>query len=412
MVFLCLGRVVDSARCIVLIGVRKYIKLPVPISVDSEVLVAEKSLGWLSLAEGVVFDCDGVLVDSRESYGRAVVESVRFIFNRLGIRDCSPLVDQGQVDDLKATGHFNNSVDIARILLLLGFLGLPEKEGRLLGEAIRVARSEGQDREPSRILESVASRVQLGGVEVRPPSVASVLSRMRVKEPGYIAFRRSLEETLRGLAIERGLGSDYSAYAEFIGETGSYGVGLAETVFSDIYYGPLVSEFKGSGPYFNLGVGLYRKETRSIREETLRRLSEIYGAEKLAVVTGRNRRLAILAIGGLYKHFNDRASVFIADEIMGGAPPTIQKPSPYGIIKSASDMGVPTLIYVGDSAEDIAMAQNASEFGIRTLFVGVTGLTPNPTRARNMFASLGADVIVESVDSLPFIVEEAKKSAA
>jgi len=395
-----------------LIGVRKYVKLPVPISVDSEVLVAEKSLGWLSLAEGVVFDCDGVLVDSRESYGRAVVESVKFILNTLGIKDCSPLLDQRQVDDLKATGHFNNSVDIARTLLLLGFLGLPEREARLLGDAIRAAKRESPSSDPSRFLEGVASRVQLVGVEVRPPSVSSVLSRMRVGEPGYAAFRRSLEDMLRGLAAERGLGGEYSLYAEFIGETGSYGVGLAETVFSDIYYGPLVSEFKGSGPHFNLGVGLYRKETRSIREETLRRLSELYGAERLAVVTGRNRRLAMLTIGSLYRHFNDRASVFIADEIMGGAPPTIQKPSPYGIIKSASDMGVPTLIYVGDSAEDIAMAQNASEFGIRTLFVGVTGLTPNPTRARNMFASLGADVIVESVDSLPFIIEEAKKSVA
>ncbi|MEM0272774.1 MAG: HAD-IA family hydrolase [Thermoprotei archaeon] len=392
-------------------GVRKYLRLPVPISVDSEALVAEKSLGWLGLAEGVVFDCDGVLVDSRGSYGGAITETVGYILGRLGVKNHSEFVRQGEVDELKATGHFNNSVEVARTLLLLAFLGLPHSEAKRLAEAIRRVGEANPNRAPNILLEEVGSAAQLGAVESNPPSVASVLSRVEVRGSGYTAFRRALDEALNTLASERGLGDDYKVYANFIGEAGSYGVGLAETVFSDVYYGPLVSEFKGAGPYFNLGEGLYRNETRSIREETLKRLSEIYGAERLAVVTGRNRRLAKLVIGSLYTHFNDDASVFIADEIMAGAPLTIQKPSPYGILKSASGMGVPTIIYVGDSAEDIAMAQNASEFGVKTLFVGVTGLASNPTKMRRMFASLGADVIVESVDSLPFIIEEAKRSA-
>jgi len=390
-----------------LIGVRKYLKISVPLSVDSEVLVAEKSLEWLSLAEGVVFDCDGVLVDSRQSYGESVVQAVDYILGRLGLK-----LDRNEldacVDEIKSTGHYNNSVEVARLLLLLAFLGLPDKEARILGGASLAAASKMQGPSPVELLEAVASKINLGGLKVIPPRFGEIVGSVDVGPSHRTDFRKLAEEAFASYAAKKGLGREFEAYSAFVGAAGAYGRSLVETVFSDIYYGELVSQFKKGGPYFNFGAGLYRRETRSVKSETLRRLAEIYGAERLAIVAGRNRLTAQLALGDLYPHFNDRASVFIADEIMGGAPPTIQKPSPYGIIKSATDMGLPILIYVGDSAEDALMAENASSFGVKTFFVGVTGLTSNPTRTKNMFASMGADAIVESVDSLPFLVEEAK----
>ncbi len=392
-----------------MIGVRKYVKMAVPISVDSEALVAEKSFGWLGLAEGVLFDCDGVLIDSRGSYGRAVVDTVEFICGKMGLDGHSGIVSQNEIEVLRSTGHFNNSVDIARTILLGLFLGLPEEGARTLAEAIRQAGAGSQRVSPNVLLDRVASVMGSSRLQTTPPSFKEILRGLVVEGQGYSAFRRGLEAALDAVAVERNIEQHYKVYRDLIGDTGQYGVGLVETVFDDIYYGPMVADFKRDGPYFNLGSGLYRNEARSIRPETLKRLSDLYGADRLAVITGRNKKLAQLVLGELYNSFNDKASVFIADEIMGGAPLTIQKPSPYSIIKSASDMGLPTLIYVGDSAEDALMAQNASAYGVNTIFVGVTGLSPNPSHTKYMFATLGADVITESVDALPFIVAEAKR---
>jgi len=70
---------------------------------------------------------------------------------------------------------------------------------------------------------------------------------------------------------------------------------------------------------------------------------------------------------------------------------------------------VTKVAYVGNSVEDIMMARNAAQFGLKTLFIGVTGLSPSPALDRDLFISMGADAIIEKPDALLDILGEVKR---
>jgi phosphoglycolate phosphatase-like HAD superfamily hydrolase len=57
-------------------------------------------------------------------------------------------------------------------------------------------------------------------------------------------------------------------------------------------------------------------------------------------------------------------------------------------------------LYVGDSAEDIMMANSAKKSSTNILFAGITGLKENPKSAEKFFMEYSADLIVKSVDDL------------
>ena len=64
----------------------------------------------LSKVEKIIFDCDGVLVNDKESYRQTIIHSVDFYFlNLLGLEGkAKELVNQDDIQKLKDTGAFNN----------------------------------------------------------------------------------------------------------------------------------------------------------------------------------------------------------------------------------------------------------------------------------------------------------------
>jgi len=58
-------------------------------------------------------------------------------------------------------------------------------------------------------------------------------------------------------------------------------------------------------------------------------------------------------------------------------------------------------LYVGDSMEDMILAQKASELGFQTTFCGIYGSGKLPEMKKKMFIEKNVPFILESINFLP-----------
>lgn len=381
---------------------REYVRL----AAEEEVIIARDAVEDLRSVEAVIFDCDGVLIDTRRSYDMAILMTVDQIFSKmLHLEFLGQPVGTEEIRLLRSTGGFNNDAYTAHTLTLWLFINLPDDVLTRLKDLFN--KEERHERRPDVLFQHL-SRNMLSSQGYMPSLVKDVAHPIREvvaearRSSSVLVTSEMIDKILAEIAAKKGFLNEYNRFKQVLGRPGEYGSGLLETIFSDLYYGEeIVSRIYGHGPYFKLGKGLYTNESIFIKEETLRRLASMLGREHLGIVSGRDRTVPEIVLGPLVKYFNMEASVFIADEEKLGAPSSIEKPSPYSLIKSISSMGnIFKAVYVGNSAEDIMMARNAANFGVKTLFIGVTGLSSNPSLDREMFISMGADAIVETPDSL------------
>ena len=123
---------------------------------------------------------------------------------------------------------------------------------------------------------------------------------------------------------------------------------------------------------------------------------------ELAVLTGRPAQEAEVALSraGLGDLSSERR-VTMDDDLPG-------KPDPAGLVALAERLGARSLLFVGDTLDDVRTAVAASEAdpdrtyrGVGVLTGGVTGET-----GREKYAAAGAWRVVESVNGLPALVDE------
>ena len=94
--------------------------------------------------------------------------------------------------------------------------------------------------------------------------------------------------------------------------------------------------------------------------------------------------------------FDITNSVFLEDE-----PREMAKPNPLPLIRSISAMHSKKTLYVGDSVEDMIMANKAADKGYDVSFCGIVGTSKNPQKKRHLFQSKGIFLVLESIQDIP-----------
>jgi len=378
-------------------------------------LVRRSAIEELAQVDAVIFDCDGVLIDVRGSYDRAVIESVRLVIEgAFGMELPDTALGSEPIYLLRKTGGFNNDLDAAWIMALWLFAGAEELAVRELGERLeRVLGS--RPKGPRELWDAVVAEAPRGSYPRRilrtNPVPLEVLLERAPRTGRSHATRDDVESVVRVVAQDRGIFREYELFKEFLGTGRTYGRDLLETVFDDLYYGSeVVRSLFGSGPHFDFGRGLYANEVPVVDGATLVRLEELIGSGRMGIVTGRDSVTTWMVLGDLKAFFREGACVFIADELRRGGPETLMKPSPYGLLKSAAALGPRSSpLYVGNSAEDLHSSRYAESYGLRTLFAAVVGLHPDPEAAAVDFAARGADLVVEDVKQLVDVLEALRR---
>ena len=309
------------------------------------VFVREDAFSMIGNLDAVIFDCDGVLVDVSESYDLAIKQTTQYILKKFENIDSIPITSE-IIGGFKNTGGFNDEVDVTYALIL----------------SLAAAAKLGAD--PRAFITEVISNADKSGID----------------------------------SVERFLDSknaDVSRMRKALDYPGPHATNPLYVAFDQMFYGPQLYE-KLFGKKSEFGeAGLIENDIVLLTKELLDTLHKKFGG-RIAIVTGRGRESLRYSLGNMLDGFDVKSSFFLEDE-----PRSLAKPNPEPLIRAVEGLGSECCLYVGDSMEDLLMAERASQLGKKVTFCGIYGTNKNPKEKREFFESKGAPLILESIRHIP-----------
>jgi len=169
-------------------------------------------------------------------------------------------------------------------------------------------------------------------------------------------------------------------------------------VFQALYLGTeLYRELEGDEPPFET-VGFIHDEPVIADAETIETLTASYD---VGVVTGRPATEATIAL--------DRVGLDLPDDHRFTMDNWEQgKPHPYALVTLAERFDADSVVFVGDTLDDVKTAVNADREDSETVYKGIGVLTGGLTgeAGRQKFSEAGAVDVLESVNALPAWLDE------
>jgi len=372
--------------------------------------VKESRLDDIRAVDAVIFDCDGVLIDIRESYDRAISKTTAHLYGMLtGQRISEEVISDEIIFLFRRSGGFNNDWDIVYGALMFLLSELPknlltkiaEEAGELISERDAFKRA---------LKMSERMRLNAGGVEVNLPDLAAELK----------AFTDTLDE-IGEASVDRALLSSgripediYGLLKAFIRGSGVVGGDIIATFFEEIFCGPkLFEEIYNVKPRFYAGSGMIERGKPIISVETLNRLSSMIGGPRFGIASGSRFMSAKYVLRNILDMFNPKAQVFLDDIEAAeneyskrGLRVSFKKPNPLSLFRSAWSLEpFRRALFVGDSMEDAMAVERANRLDSRFISAGVYWHTAVRDKALKEFLKFGCDIIMPSVNDIPMILE-------
>ncbi|MGB9727661.1 MAG: HAD family hydrolase [Nitrososphaeria archaeon] len=338
------------------------------------ILLNKKFSERMDTLEGLVFDCDGVLINTNNSYRKTIKQTLSLIFKPFPQKR---FIGFKEIEKLKFTGIYNNDWDSTYALALFLFTTLSREQARSLIEWIKNENIEVRGFNRMGVLELEYENF-LKNVKVDP-----------IRDP---------EKYAREVCEKKGTCDELKEFIEFIGKPLNVRESFLAKAFDAIYYGKeLFKKIYNMEPPVNVKSGNIELESLYVSKSTLHTLKELFDY-KMYLLTGRSRISVEYKIKDLEEYFNVKNSFFIEDIVREGytSMDEFKKPSPTPLLKLAC--GKPTL-YVGDAAEDLLLAKRAKEKSQNIFFAGI--ISSNNGIVKKYFIESNADLILSNVNMLP-----------
>lgn len=382
-------------------------------------LRSDRKTSHLSKVKKLIFDCDGVLVNDKESYRQTIIHSVNFYFLHLLRLEgkTKELVDQEDIQKLKDTGAFNNDwkLTYAFISYFLGIIALQLKNKKEFQKILF-----GLDGKLPLELDNFLKKIRnYGETYLRKEIDIQYLLKIK-NDPKFgivnftnIFYQNPELSVLKGVDLLFNIGKDQ---IEIIRRLCPYDIeksDLLRRLFDEIYLGSdLFQKFSNIKPKFNFPDGLIQKETTIPSLETLAKLKEIFSPMGIYSERPRKEGLYILKKLGLMEYF-DRETLIFNDEIKAWSQSnSIQftgKPDARAFVslfkKIISENH--TVAYIGDTISDALMIKNAKALGKQNLiFIGTLSSSASKSELNERYMKLGAEAIVKDVNSIVTIFDK------
>jgi len=322
-----------------------------------------ENFGWNRLSEGMavlpgsetvltrpgslVFDIDGVLVDTRQSFREVIPMAVHFYLEKILRKDGSEkLLNTDQGDAFKKCGGFNNDWDISEAGLIYALWGLHES-----GSA---------------------------------PSMESFQQKITSKNGGLDGARGVLTE-VAGHRVAMEVLSDVERP-------------LLERIFKELYVGGWrFRELFGEDPLYHFGPGLMEREILLVDEGFIKWA----GRCPTGIFTGRIPQETAAVIESLNLTGKNSPDCVVS---MDGVFPT--KPDPAGLVHIATEITARPLLYFGDNRDDLQTLLGARRQLRQDDLHFVYCLTgAADMESAGWFASSGAGMIVVEVKDIQQVME-------
>jgi phosphoglycolate phosphatase-like HAD superfamily hydrolase len=343
-----------------------------------------------------VFDCDGVLLDVRRSYNKAVAKTTVMIVEVFtGTKIPEEIFDGPLNFKYKITGGFNNdwAHTYAYIMRILAEAG---EEG--LKEINRVADESLQYKKPADRFNYLKGKldipIKVDGLYEKLGEFASKLDASGIKSVDHEILNTvgiKVKETLR--------------FRAEVGES------MVSTLFEELFGGKeLFTETFGFSPVFvEVENGIVDDEEVIVTEATIDQFEKLYGGPRFGIASGSLANTAKHALGDILKRFPEPSQIWhdVVDVAMAElGKEGLHKPNKFPLMKAAEPYRpFKQGLYVGDTMADYFTAENA---GYEFLFAGVYKCVHQAEEAKNAFLDRGSDIVAPDVNHLPMVIEYAR----
>ena len=311
-----------------------------------EIYISDDMIQKIQKFDSIIFDCDGVLVDIRNSYDYAINKTISAIMNELFDDKISDVVNSKILYGLKASGGFNDEVAVvyAVIMTLIASKKSNLKFEKLIIDVIDNANESG--------INSIDNY--------------------------FINQNIDLKEIKLKLDYEN-----------------SRKISYIHRIFNQLFYGPKLYEeiFKEKSQFSEKP--LIDLDNVVLDDNLMSKLKTRFG-NKISTVTGRGNFAFSYSMKNYLDNFDMKNSVFLEDRSL-----ELAKPNPESLIESISGINSKCSLYIGDSMEDLMMVEKCKEDGYDVSFCGIYGSSDEPELKYELFQKNKASFILESIQELP-----------
>lgn len=362
---------------------------------NKTILIRQTSLEKLRNIDVIVFDCDGVLLDVRNSYSLAVAETTtRLIDAFTGTHLPLSIFDKYVNFSYKRTGGFNNDWNLTYALLMRILAELSEEERKVLNLVCKASLQYDDPYLRFKYIQDNSSKLNIpkDGLKNKLLTFAQLLDSNGVKTVDKALL------TLVGGHVK-----------EALNYYGPVGQSMLSTMFEELLSGiNLFQEtFRIPAKFTKKSTGLVENERVIIKAETWEKLSNLLGGNRFGIASGSLQNTALHVLRDTIQPVPLRAQIWHehVDQAEKSSGRDLHKPNPYSLVK-ATEIYEPFkyTLYIGDSVADFMTASKAKMKDSRYLFAGVYQNVKAFNYIKKEFISLGSDLIMPSVNNLPQIL--------
>ena len=311
-----------------------------------EIYISDDMIQKIQKFDSIIFDCDGVLVDIRNSYDYAINKTISAIMNELFDDKISDVVNSKILYGLKASGGFNDEVAVVYAVVMT------------------LVASKKSNIEFEKLIIDVINNANESGIN----SIDNY----------FINQNIDLKEIKLKLDYEN-----------------SRKISYIHRIFNQLFYGPKLYEeiFKEKSQFSEKP--LIDLDNIVLDDNLMSKLKTRFG-NKISTVTGRGNFAFSYSMKNYLDNFDMKNSVFLEDRSL-----ELAKPNPESLIESISGINSKCSLYIGDSMEDLMMVEKCKEHGYDVSFCGIYGSSDEPELKYELFQKNKASFILESIRELP-----------
>ncbi|MBN1785310.1 MAG: hypothetical protein JW815_06190 [Candidatus Bathyarchaeota archaeon] len=348
--------------------------------------------------EKIIFDFDGVLVQTSQSYRQTIIEVVDYYFMEvLGFTaEKGKLATLQDIQKFKDTGLYNNDWKLSYAFITY-YLTLIMKELEQKG-----ALKEFIDR---------FYNLQFTDIRSFITSLKGVKDFLECYEVNMIDFANLKDNGATNLDVF--LTKNQAEKPLLIKRLAPYDLekpDLLKRLFEEIYLGKdLFTKIYGTPSVFNFGNSLIDVEEFIPTKKTMDLLRKQFGS--LGIYSGRPKPqgMYILEKYDYIGYFEEQESVFLGDLLKSEEEmERLGKPDPTLFMKLVKKMvGNETgVAYVGDGIADALLVEKAKAMGQKNLtFLGVVSSSEDSNKLFTEYTKHGVDAVITDINDIPYILK-------
>ena len=367
--------------------------------------------------EKIIFDFDGVLVQTSQSYRQTVKKVVDYYFLKiLGLTgEEGKLATLRDIQKFKDTGLYNNDWNLSYAFITY-YLTLIMRELEQKS-ALKDFTKRFYNLQFSDIKRFIQSLIEVSNFLKRYKVNKTDLANL--KDNGIINLDlflvqaklekpKPIETSLVGIDPE--VAEDEQNLIRKLVPYDLEKPDLLKRLFEETYLGrELFTKIYGAPSFFKFDESFLDKETFIPTKETMDMLRRQFG--EFGIYSGRPRPqgLYILEKYDYMGYFDEKGSVFLGDLLKSEVEmEKLGKPDPtlfIELVEKLVDKGT-GVAYVGDGIADALLVENARSEGLENLlFLGVLSSSEDSNKLFTEYGKHGADVIMTEVNDIPYMLK-------